>query len=129
VCLCVCQVHSNPKSAAIIICIFNNCTTNIDTSGTTFTITLLHLMFAVKIASCVYVPPCIYIRFLFCFWQKCTFTPYILELFWFWSLCFIMFHFSPWFFEQMLYLMRKFKKIKENKEVRTQMNLYPKIKD
>lgn len=49
--LILCQVHSNPKSAAITICIFNNCTTNTDTSGTTFTTTLLHLMFAVKIGS------------------------------------------------------------------------------
>lgn len=62
--LLLCQVHANPKSAAIIICIFNNCTTNTDTSGTTFTTTLLHLMFAVKIGSLwlwLFVPSSFYI--------------------------------------------------------------------
>ena len=62
--LILCQVHSNPKSAAITICIFNNCTTNTDTSGTTFTTSLLHLMFAVKIGSLclwLFVPSSFYI--------------------------------------------------------------------
>lgn len=62
--LLLCQVHANPKSAAIIICIFNNCTTNTDTSGTTFTTMLLHLMFAVKIRSLwlwLFVPSSFYI--------------------------------------------------------------------
>jgi hypothetical protein len=60
--------------------------------------------------------------------KKCPFSPYILGEFSLCSLCFILFRFSLWFFEYMLYLMRIFQK-KNIRRVMIQMNMYPKIKD
>lgn len=68
----LCQVQPNPKSAATTICIFNNCTTNTYTSGTTFTIKIWRLMFAVTVGLSLFSPfaipfPCFFFFFEFMF--------------------------------------------------------------
>ena len=62
-------------------------------------------------------------------WQKCTFDSYIFGVFSLWSLCFKSFILVLDFSDICYIWWESFKKISKIKRVRTQMNLYPKIKN